>query len=125
MVFSPPFFFDSSLRNESLKGGGMCQILSGFAVFLPLTKPRDVRGVKKETPYSSTLRKSKPHRFSFLIPVRSPVGAGGFEPPTSRTRTVRSSRAEPRPVSCHYTPATTPSDDRIVPYKFYIQQERS
>src|SRR3990172_2171866 len=25
------------------------------------------------------------------------VGAGGFEPPTSRTRTVRSSRSEPRP----------------------------
>jgi hypothetical protein len=25
------------------------------------------------------------------------VGAGGFEPPTSRTRTVRSNRAEPRP----------------------------
>jgi hypothetical protein len=29
--------------------------------------------------------------------ARRPVGAGGFEPPTSRTRTVRSSRAEPRP----------------------------
>ena len=26
------------------------------------------------------------------------VGAGGFEPPTSRTRTVRSIRAEPRPA---------------------------
>ncbi len=25
------------------------------------------------------------------------VGARGFEPPTSRSRTVRSSRAEPRP----------------------------
>jgi hypothetical protein len=30
-------------------------------------------------------------------PLVQKVGAGGFEPPTSRTRTVRSSRAEPRP----------------------------
>jgi hypothetical protein len=49
-----------------------------------------------------------PGRYPFLSPRRespcslchcgaSLVGAGGFEPPTSRTRTVRSNRAEPRP----------------------------
>jgi hypothetical protein len=33
-----------------------------------------------------------------LLGIYVLVGAPGFEPGTSRTRTVRSSRAEPRPV---------------------------
>ena len=33
------------------------------------------------------------------------VGARGFEPPTSRTRTVRASRTALRPVREHYTPS--------------------
>ena len=40
-------------------------------------------------------------------PLEIKVGAGGFEPPTSRTRTVRSSRAEPRPE--FFLPAFTGS----------------
>ena len=33
----------------------------------------------------------------FRVSVRSMVGAGGFEPPTSRSRSVRASRAALRP----------------------------
>ncbi len=35
-----------------------------------------------------------------------PVGAGGFEPPSSRTRTARSNRAEPRPEHLDYSAVT-------------------
>ncbi len=47
-------------------------------------------------PAKSTLNR-RPHGYPNRLAVRSTVGAGGFEPPTSRTRTVRSIRAEPRP----------------------------
>ena len=42
------------------------------------------------------------------------VGAGGFEPPTSRTRTVRSSRTEPRPEAGRQ--AGEPYDREIIPH---------
>ncbi len=48
------------------------------------------------TPAKSTLNR-RPHGYPNRLAVRSTVGAGGFEPPTSRTRTVRSIRTEPRP----------------------------
>jgi hypothetical protein len=43
----------------------------------------------------SVVRIKKPH--SNMTVQLIEVGAGGFEPPSSRTRTVRSNRAEPRP----------------------------
>ncbi len=45
-----------------------------------------------------------------IVVVKTKVGVGGFEPPTSRSRTVRSSRAEPHPVGA------------IIPQPFLLPQ---
>ncbi len=56
-------------------------------------------------PFSAILEETRAKKTASVW--RLFVGARGFEPRTSRTRTVRSSRAEPRPVRCsHYTPSS-------------------
>src|SRR5437764_521251 len=54
---------------------------------------------KADKPDPATCKTQPKARCNFLqILVLGLVGARGFEPPTSRTRTVRSSQAELRPV---------------------------
>ncbi len=74
--------------------------------------------------FGSTSRTQGPYRVRLreqtgMVPVV--VGAGGFEPPTSRTRTVRSIRAEPRPVTGSILPYTAlyGKEDALVHIKYY------